>query len=59
MFKIAAMFVSAGIPAWFIYDKLFKDGVKSYAPIIDVSIALTWCSRLTDMGEIGLKKKIL
>lgn len=55
MFKIAAMFVSAGIPAWFIYDKMFKDGVK-VMPIIDVSIALSGALVLMIWGN-WIKKK--
>lgn len=38
-FKILAAFVSIGIPAWFIYAKLFSGEVK-VEPIIDVGIAL-------------------
>lgn len=38
-FKILAAFVSIGIPAWFIYDKLFRSGIR-VLPVIDISIAL-------------------
>lgn len=38
-FKILASIVSIGIPALFIYLKLFKGGVR-VTPIIDVSVAL-------------------
>lgn len=39
LFKLSAIGISVGIPAWFIYDKLILDGGR-VVPLIDVSVAL-------------------